>query len=73
MSGERDWLVVLQALTEDDKRRLLLFARQLPSYPELESMGAIRKEFMGKISSDELAAMTFAIEIGCERIETNGW
>jgi len=62
------------ALLKDEQRlRLLEFARSLSRPPVRGEAGKGFLRFAGMIDSDDLAIMETAIEEGCELVNANEW
>jgi hypothetical protein len=73
MSNQLNWLADIQALNEEDRHRLITYARTLSSYPRKAITSELLSEFGDKIGRDDLDSMRRAIEIGGERLAAGGW
>lgn len=63
----------LAALTPDQQREVLEYARALGEAPRRGVPGRSLLRFAGSIPADDLRAMAEAIEEGCERVDPRGW
>lgn len=64
-------LDALQGLTVADQRRVIEFARSLAASRPQSTAGADLARFAGTIEKGDLAAMSAAIEKGCEQVDSD--
>jgi len=70
---EKELSTCLGRLPVERQRQVLDFARMLETPPLQGVAGSTLLKFAGAITEPDLAAMTQAIESGCERIDVDEW
>lgn len=63
----------LGKLTDQDRERVLSYARSLTAARMKGTKGSSLLKFAGAIPKSELDRMRLAIESGCEGIDQDGW
>lgn len=70
---ERELTEQIRRLGNDQQRRVLDFARSLKPESGNGATGKALLAHAGAITTDDLAAMTKAIDEGCETVNSNEW
>lgn len=70
---EREISEQIRQLPSDQQRRVLDFARSLAAQSGNGANGRVLLAYAGGIDTDDLAAMTRAIEEGCETVNSDEW
>ncbi len=70
---EQELSTCLGRLPVEQQRQVLEFARTLATPPLQGVRGSTLLQFAGTIDESDLAAMSQAIEDGCERIDADEW
>ena len=63
----------LESLPENLQRQVLGYIQGLQSEPQVGAPATQMLKFAGSIESEELEAISSAIEDGCEKVDANEW